>query len=64
MVRGVGRTWLVIEAAPLRGEPERVAISIAPAARNDLAALLLQAYGLTSRETDVALGVLRHQSSA
>lgn len=51
-------------AAPLGGEPERVADSITPAARNDLAALWLQAYGLTSLETDVALGVLRHQSSA
>jgi DNA-binding CsgD family transcriptional regulator len=64
MVRGVWGTWLILEAAPLQGEPDGVAISLAPAARHDLAAVLLQAYGLTARETEVALGVRRHETSA
>lgn len=48
---------------PLLGASHYVAISARPADRADLGAVLLRAHGLTPRETEVALAVLRNETT-
>ncbi|MEP7024239.1 MAG: helix-turn-helix transcriptional regulator, partial [Actinomycetota bacterium] len=42
---------------------DRVAVTIQRAGRSDVGPVLLRAHGLTNRETEVALAVLRGESS-
>jgi DNA-binding CsgD family transcriptional regulator len=51
--------WLRMDASPIEGQPGMVALTIAPARADDLSKVLLDAYGLTARETDVALCICR-----
>jgi len=58
---GSGR-WLSVEAAPLaagKGSPEQVAVVVQPARPAHLAPLVLMARGLTARERQIALLLLR-----
>lgn len=52
--------WLVLHASYLEADPNpgSIAVVIEPAPRSELAPLLLQAHGLTSRESEVARWVL------
>lgn len=63
MLPGSDGSWLLLEAAPLIGQDSRVAVTIRRAGRSDVAELLLRAYGLTNRETQVALAVLRNETN-
>jgi DNA-binding CsgD family transcriptional regulator len=58
--------WLLLYAARLSGgvEAGRIAVILEPAAPADVAPLVLQAYGLTDRETQVAHLVLRGRSTS
>jgi DNA-binding CsgD family transcriptional regulator len=58
--------WLVVHASRLsgRGAPHETAVILEPARPAELAPLLLQAYGLTRREAEVAQLVLRGVSTA
>jgi DNA-binding CsgD family transcriptional regulator len=58
--------WLVVHAARLLGRypPGHAAVILEPARPAELAPLLLQAYGLTRRESEVAGLVLRGVSTA
>ncbi len=58
--------WLSLRSAPLAGAPERndVVVTIEPTPRMALSRLALAAHGLTAREEDVALLVLRGASTA
>lgn len=55
--------WLLLDAAPLLGTGNHVAITARQADRADLGAVLLRAHGLTPRETEVALAVLRNETT-
>lgn len=63
MVPGADGSWLLLEAAPLLGGRDDVAVTLRWAGRSEVARLLLQTYGLTSRETQVALAVLRNETN-
>ena len=62
MPRGDG-SWLRLHAAPLVGAGDRVAVTLQPAGRSEIGLLLLGAYGLTPRETEVALAAIRNQTN-
>jgi DNA-binding CsgD family transcriptional regulator len=64
MVPAVDGGWLLLEAAPLLGRGDRVAVTAQPAGRGQVGETLLRAYGLTPRETDVALAVLRNETTS
>jgi DNA-binding CsgD family transcriptional regulator len=53
--RGV---WLLMHGAPLSGS-DQLALIIEPAKSSDVAPLIVEAYGLTARELDVARAVAR-----
>jgi DNA-binding CsgD family transcriptional regulator len=55
--------WLLLTAEQLLGAGDRVAVTIQRAGRSDVGPVLLRAHGLTNRETEVALAVLRGESS-
>jgi DNA-binding CsgD family transcriptional regulator len=55
--------WLLLDAAPLLGTSRSVAITARQADRVDVGAVLLRAHGLTPRETEVALAVLRNETT-
>jgi DNA-binding CsgD family transcriptional regulator len=56
--------WLRIDASLLDGpDQRRVAVIISPARDPEVASLIVQAYGLTARERDVAGHVLRGRST-
>ncbi|MGI9005113.1 MAG: helix-turn-helix transcriptional regulator [Streptosporangiaceae bacterium] len=55
--------WLLLTAEQLLGAGDRVAVTIQRAGRSDVGPALLRAHGLTNRETEVALAVLRGESS-
>ena len=65
-VRTRSGQWLVVHASRLsgRGPAEQTAIILEPARPAEVAPLLLQAYGLTPREGQVAQHVLRGLSTA
>ena len=52
-----------MHAAPLVGAGDRVAVTLQPAGRSEIGLLLLGAYGLTPRETEVALAAIRNQTN-
>jgi len=58
--------WLVVHASRLsgRGAPGETAVILEPARLAEVAPLLLQAYGLTHREAEVAQLVLRGLGTA
>jgi DNA-binding CsgD family transcriptional regulator len=58
--------WLVVHASRLsaRGAPAETAVILEPAQPAEVAPLLLQAYGLTQREAEVAQLVLRGSGTA
>jgi DNA-binding CsgD family transcriptional regulator len=55
--------WLVLDATPLDGQPGRVAVIVQPAPNTSLVDLRLLAAGLSARERDVALCVIRGEST-
>jgi DNA-binding CsgD family transcriptional regulator len=55
--------WLVLDATPLDGEPGRVAVIVQPAPTTSLVDVRLLAAGLTEREREVALCVIRGEST-
>lgn len=57
-------SWLVLEAAPLLGLGDRVAVTVRQAGRTELSTVLLRSYGLTPRETEIALATLRHDTTS
>jgi DNA-binding CsgD family transcriptional regulator len=63
MLPDAGGRWLLLDAAPLLGPGNHVAITARQADRVDLSAVLLRAHGLTPRETEVALAVLRNETT-
>jgi DNA-binding CsgD family transcriptional regulator len=63
MLPGADGSWVLLEAASLSGPRELVAVTIRRAGRSEIGELLLRTYGLTNRETQVALAVLRHETN-
>jgi DNA-binding CsgD family transcriptional regulator len=63
MIPGADGSWLLLDAAPLSGPRDLVAVTIRRAGRSEVGQLLLRAYGLTNRETQVALAVLRNETN-
>ncbi|MFE7118421.1 LuxR C-terminal-related transcriptional regulator [Streptomyces sp. NPDC057654] len=60
-VRGRSGRWLTLHASPLNGGgpyPAPTAVTLTPAPANDVAEVLLLAYGLTPRERDVLARVV------
>lgn len=56
--------WAVLRASPLVGQDdEEVAVSVEPAAGDELVGLLLLAYGLTAREREVCREVMAGRST-
>lgn len=58
-VRDNSGRGLRMHLVPLEGDPSRMAISIEPARPGDLFPILLESYGLTPRECEVALLLVR-----
>ena len=56
--------WLALDASPLVGDEEAVAVVVRPAERPSLRELRLRAAGLTTREREVALALLRGDDTA
>ena len=50
--------WLLMHGAPLRGT-DQLALIIEPAKSSDVAPLIVEAYGLTTRELDVTRAIAR-----
>jgi DNA-binding CsgD family transcriptional regulator len=63
MLPDTGGRWLLLDAAPLLGTGDSIAITARPADRVDFGGVLLRAHGLTPRETEVALAVLRNDTT-
>jgi DNA-binding CsgD family transcriptional regulator len=63
MVPGADGSWVLLNAAPLSGTDDLVAVTIRGAGRSEVGELLLRTYRLTNRETQVALAVLRHETN-
>ncbi|MBV2155825.1 helix-turn-helix transcriptional regulator [Kitasatospora sp. SUK 42] len=56
--------WLVVQASALEGRPDgSVAVVVTPAAASERMPVALLAFGLTARERDIALEVLRGRST-
>lgn len=55
--------WLRMHAAHIEENPGAVAFTIAPASPDDIVYSLLDSYGLTERETEISLCVIRGLSS-
>lgn len=66
VVRHLPRTgeWLLVRAAPLHDVEDRVAVTIEPGAPGATLQLMIEAYGLTARETAVVRGVIGGGSTA
>jgi DNA-binding CsgD family transcriptional regulator len=56
--------WLLLDATPLEGGPGRVAVVVQAAPSTSLVDVRLRAAGLTEREREVALCVLRGETTA
>jgi DNA-binding CsgD family transcriptional regulator len=63
-VRTAAGRWVVLHGSRIADATDRVTVIIAPATPMDVVALLLGAYGLTARESEVADLVMRGQSNA
>ncbi|TSE01273.1 LuxR family transcriptional regulator [Skermania sp. ID1734] len=62
-VRGRSGHWLEIHASRLHGVEPRIAVVITPAERPSAIRIMLSAYGLSSREQEIATRVLRGEST-
>jgi DNA-binding CsgD family transcriptional regulator len=58
-VHGQDGSWMRVHVAPLEGPDGSVAVTIEQARPNDLLAIVLESYGLTDRETEIVLHLLR-----
>lgn len=58
-LRGRSGRWVRIHVAPMSGELESVSVTIESARAGDLIPILLDSYGLTTRETDIVLALCR-----
>lgn len=58
-IRGRSGRWLRVHVAPMQGQGASFVLTIEPAHPGDLARMLLDSYGLTSRETDIVLLLVR-----
>lgn len=54
-LRGRSGRWVRVHVSPMDGDGDLVGITISAAQPSDLVPILLESYGLTERETDVAL---------
>ena len=63
-VRTAAGRWALLHGSRVADATDRVTVIIAPAMPMDVVALLLGAYGLTARESEVAELVIRGQSTA
>jgi DNA-binding CsgD family transcriptional regulator len=55
--------WIYLEAAPLSGAGDRIAVTLQRAGRAELCPIALRAHGLTARESEVTMHVLRGEST-
>jgi DNA-binding CsgD family transcriptional regulator len=62
-VPGRDGRWLYLEAAPLSGPGDRVAVTLQLAGRVEMSLMLCHAHGLTARESEVTQLVLRGEST-
>jgi DNA-binding CsgD family transcriptional regulator len=62
-LRGRSGQWHRLHVAPMEGEVGAVALTVEPARADDLALILLDSYGLTTRETEVVLLLCRGLST-
>ena len=58
-LRGTSGRWVRIHVSPMDGDSGHVSVTIDAAAPGDLVPILLDAYGLTERETDIVLHLCR-----
>ncbi len=58
-LRGRSGRWVRIHVAPMAGEIESVSVTIDSARASDLVPILLDSYGLTTRETEIVLALCR-----
>jgi DNA-binding CsgD family transcriptional regulator len=58
-LRGRSGRWLRLNVAPMEGEVGAVALTVETARPDDLVRVLLDSYGLTSRETEIVLRLCR-----
>lgn len=63
-LRDGGGHWALLQASPLLGDADEVAVTIEPASGERLMGLLLAAYGLTLRERDICAEVMAGHSTA
>ncbi|UOQ91106.1 LuxR C-terminal-related transcriptional regulator [Agromyces endophyticus] len=65
-MRDVNDDWVVVQASRLISDddPQRIVITVDPAALHDLVDLLLSAYGVSPRERDVCLDLVSGSSTA
>ncbi len=56
-LRGRSGRWVRIHVSPMDGERENVAVTIDSARAGDLVPILLDSYGLTTREVDIVLAL-------
>jgi DNA-binding CsgD family transcriptional regulator len=62
--RGEGGTWIAVEASPLVDEPGAVAVVLRAAPPPSVLEVRLRAAGLTERERDIALALVRGDDTA
>jgi DNA-binding CsgD family transcriptional regulator len=62
-MRGNSGQWLRLHVSPMEGEVGAVAVTVEAARPDDLVRILLESYGLTARETDIALLLCRGLST-
>ena len=58
-LRGRSGRWLRLHVSSMEGLPDTVALTVETAGSHDLVRILLDSYGLTSRETDIVLRLCR-----
>ena len=62
-VRDHGGRWVVLHASCLGAEDGPVAVVVEPATSNEIAPIIVEAYGLTPRERDVVRGIASGMST-
>jgi DNA-binding CsgD family transcriptional regulator len=62
-VRGRSGQWLRLHVSPMEGDAGAVAVTVETARPDDLVPILLDSYGLTERETSIALLLCRGLST-
>jgi DNA-binding CsgD family transcriptional regulator len=62
-LRGRSGRWLRLHVSPMEGEVGAVALTVETARPDDLVHILLDSYGLTTRETDIVLWLCRGLST-